>query len=96
MDPNDPRVAARKEEILTAAATRVQRVFRGHAARDALRASQGTRKACGATIRRAPARDGRTPRAWSGETLARDGGGRDARGHEYHGARRKPLGSSFF
>ena len=53
MDPNDPRVAARKEEILTAAATRVQRVFRGHAARDALRASKERGKACGATISRA-------------------------------------------
>ena len=94
MDPNDPRVAARKEEILTAAATRVQRVFRGHAARDALRAKERGRRVVRQYGARPRETDGR--RAWSGETLARDGGGRDARGHEYHGARRKPLGSSFF
>ena len=94
MDPNDPRVAARKEEILTAAATRVQRVFRGHAARDALRAKERGRRVVRQYGARPRETDGR--RAWSGETLARDGGGRDARGHEYQAPRRKPLGSSFF
>ena len=61
MDPNDPRVAARKEEIATAAATRVQRVYRGHAARDARSARRNAEGAwCDNT---APARERRTDAA---------------------------------
>ena len=93
MDPNDPRVAARMEEILTAAALRLQRVFRGHKAREALRAKERGRR----VVRQYGARPKETDgcRAWAGGTLARDGGSQGARAYGY-GARRKPLGSSFF
>ena len=37
MDDADPRVANRKREILTAAAVKLQRVFRGNKAREAMR-----------------------------------------------------------
>ena len=95
MDPNDPRVAARKEEILTAAALRLQRVFRGHKAREALRAKGRGRRVVRQYGARPKETDGR--RAWAGGMLARDGGSQGARGYGYgYGPRRKPLGSSFF
>ena len=104
MDPNDPRVKMRQNQILHNAALRLQRIFRGHQARKKMFRNQ-TRHVARNYGARAPLRSndagaegGEYAQRWelrkerianvSGVPLARDGG-RGPTG-------RKPLGSSFF